>query len=185
MSVYKIVQKIPSLSCSGTATTTDAISLKTGILRIVPEVDANIEIGSSPVAISSTTTAASIFVKGGTEILLKESAASQSFVGFTTGTTTTITFPQGQFSNFASGDVVSITGISTTGVNTTAATVSSVNLSRDYDYGGSLILSWNTSGLASTIAPSTSTGTLRKITKVSALAASGKVHITEIQIVGG
>lgn len=183
MSVYKIVQKITPLTMTGAAVTSNPIALRSGFLRIVPEQDAYVEVAPTPTI--STTTSASIFVKAGTELILKETAITQTIVGVTTGTTTVVTLPQGTFSDFSAGDIVELTGIVPAGINTTAATVASVDATNSAGTGGFnrvITLTWNTSSQGPV---TTSTGVLRRTTKVAAFGASGKLHITEIQIAGG
>jgi len=89
MSVYKIVQKITPLSMTGVAVTSGPIALKSGFLRIVPEQDAYVEVAPTPTI--STSTNASIFVKAGTELILRDTPINQTIVGVTTGTTTIVT----------------------------------------------------------------------------------------------
>jgi len=183
MSVYKIVQKITPLTMTGAAVTSNPIALRSGFLRIVPEQDAYVEVAPTPTI--STTTSASIFVKAGTELFLKETAITQTIVGVTTGTTTVVTLPEGTFSDFSAGDIVELTGVVPSGINTTAATVASVNATNSAGTGGFnrvITLTWNTSSQGPV---TTSTGVLRRTTKVAAFGASGKLHITEIQIAGG
>jgi hypothetical protein len=183
MSVYKIVQKITPLTMTGAAVTSNPIALRSGFLRIVPEQDAYVEVAPTPTI--STTTSASIFVKAGTELILKETAITQTIVGVTTGTTTVVTLPEGTFSDFSAGDIVELTGVVPSGINTTAATVASVNATNSAGTGGFnrvITLTWNTSSQGPV---TTSTGVLRRTTKVAAFGASGKLHITEIQIAGG
>jgi hypothetical protein len=124
-------------------------------------------------------------VKAGTELVLKDTAVTQTIVGVTTGTTTVVTLPEGTFSDFSAGDIVELTGIVPAGINTTAATVASVDATNDAGTGGFnrvITLTWNTSSQGPV---TTSTGVLRRTTKVAAYGASGKLHITEIQIAGG
>ena len=183
MSVYKIVQKITPLTMTGAAVTSNPIALRSGFLRIIPEQDAYVEIAPTPTI--STSTSASIFVKAGTELVLKETAITQTIVGVTTGTTTIVTLPEGTFSDFSAGDIVELTGVVPSGINTTAATVASVNATNSAGTGGFnrvITLTWNTSSQGPV---TTSTGVLRRTTKVAAYGASGKLHITEIQIAGG
>jgi len=183
MSVYKIVQKITPLTMTGAAVTSNPIALRSGFLRIVPEQDAYVEVAPTPTI--STTTNASIFVKAGTELILRDTPTTQTIVGVTTGTTTIVTLPEGTFSDFSAGDIVELTGVVPSGINTTAATVASVNASNSAGTGGFnrvITLTWNTSSQGPVTTP---TGVLRRTTKVAAYGASGKLHITEIQIAGG
>jgi len=184
MSVYKIVQKITPLTMTGVAVTSGPIALKSGFLRIVPEQDAYVEVAPTPTI--STSTNASIFVKAGTELILRDTPINQTIVGVTTGTTTVVTLPEGTFSDFSAGDIVELTGIVPAGINTTAATVASVDATNRAGAGGFnrvITLTWNTSSQGAPI--TTSTGVLRRTTKVAAYGAGGKLHITEIQIAGG
>jgi len=184
MSVYKIVQKITPLTMTGAAVTSNPIALRSGFLRIVPEQDAYVEVAPTPTI--STSTNASIFVKAGTELILRDTPITQTVVGVTTGTTTVVTLPEGTFSDFSAGDIVELTGIVPAGINTTAATVASVDATNRAGAGGFnrvITLTWNTSSQGAPI--TTSTGVLRRTTKVAAYGAGGKLHITEIQIAGG
>jgi len=184
MSVYKIVQKITPLTMTGAAVTSGPIALRSGFLRIVPEQDAYVEVAPTPTI--STSTNASIFVKAGTELILRDTPITQTVVGVTTGTTTVVTLPEGTFSDFSAGDIVELTGIVPAGINTTAATVASVDATNRAGAGvfnRVITLTWNTSSQGAPI--TTSTGVLRRTTKVAAYGAGGKLHITEIQIAGG
>ena len=168
---------------TGAAVTSNPIALRSGFLRIVPEQDAYVEVAPTPTI--STTTNASIFVKAGTELILRDTPTTQTIVGVTTGTTTVVTLPEGTFSDFSAGDIVELTGVVPSGINTTAATVASVNASNSAGTGGFnrvITLTWNTSSQGPVTTP---TGVLRRTTKVAAYGASGKLHITEIQIAGG
>ena len=168
---------------TGAAVTSNPIALRSGFLRIVPEQDAYVEVAPTPTI--STSTSASIFIKAGTELVLKETAITQTIVGVTTGTTTIVTLPEGTFSDFSAGDIVELTGVVPSGINTTAATVASVNATNSAGTGGFnrvITLTWNTSSQGPVTTP---TGVLRRTTKVAAFGASGKLHITEIQIAGG
>lgn len=169
---------------TGAAVTSGPIALRSGFLRIVPEQDAYVEVAPTPTI--STSTNASIFVKAGTELILRDTPITQTVVGVTTGTTTVVTLPEGTFSDFSAGDIVELTGIVPAGINTTAATVASVDATNRAGAGGFnrvITLTWNTSSQGAPI--TTSTGVLRRTTKVAAYGAGGKLHITEIQIAGG
>lgn len=181
MSAFKIVQTIDAVVTSGGVTTSAPIALKSGYLRIVPEANAYVDVSATPGINTST----SVWIAAGQEFIWKENAASQNVVGVTTGVTTTITLPEGQFTEFSVGDYVQLTGIAPSGINTNFTTIASVNTSLNPTNGGYsrvLTLNWNTSSQG---AVTVSTGEIRKVVKVAASAASGKVHITEVQIAGG
>jgi hypothetical protein len=177
MSAYKIVQTIDNLS-SGISTS-GPIPVKSGYFRIVPEADSYISIGST----TGISTSNSIWVKGGSEIILKETIISQKIVGVTTGTTTTILLPEGTFSEFSVGDYVELTGISPSGINTNYASIASVDANSGLNggYSRKLTLNWNTSGQSTVTDP---VGELRKVVKITS-SSSSTVHITEVQIAGG
>jgi hypothetical protein len=181
MSAYKIVQTIPSLATAGTAVTSNPIALKSGYLRIVPEQNSYVDVSANPGINTST----GVYISAGQEFIWKENIGSQNVVGIITGTTTTIKLPEGQFTEFSVGDYVQLTGVSPSGINTNFTTVATVNTSLDPTTGGYsrvLTLNWNTSSQGPVTIP---IGEIRKVVKVAALASSGNVHITEVQIAGG
>lgn len=182
MPAFRIVQNLDSLTMTGGITTSSPIALKSGYLRIVPESSAYIEIGSSPTISTST----SIWVAANQELILKETVIAQTTVAIQTGSSTKVTLPEGTFSDFSAGDVVELTGISPSGINTSFASVSSVDATNDAGTGGFnriITLNWDTSGIGSPITDNQ--GVLRRVIKIAASSASGKVHITEVQIAGG
>jgi hypothetical protein len=181
MSAYKIVQTIDALVTSGGITTSAPISLKSGYLRIVPEAAAYVDVSATPGINTST----SVWIPAGSEFIWRENIGSQKVVGVATGTTTTITLPEGNFTEFSIGDYVELTGISPSGINTNFTSVASINSSLNSVTGGFsrvLTLNWNTTSQG---VVTNSVGEIRKVVKVAASAASGKVHITEVQIAGG
>jgi len=183
MSAYKIVQKLPSIvigSASGISTT-GPIPLKSGYLRIVPNGNAYVEVGTNPGINTST----SIWVSANSELILKESVRSQPTVGIITGTTTTVIIPEGTSCAFDVGDYVELTGITTTGINTNFAEVVSVDNTTNYNgyYNTRLTINWNTSSRPPVL---DGKGELRKVTKIAAFndsASPNTIHITEVQVV--
>lgn len=183
MSAYKIVQLIPSLITSGVGVTTTSapIALRSGYLRIVPDGNAFIDVSATPGINTST----AVYVAAGQEFIWRENVGSQKVVGVSTGTTTTITLPEGNFTEFSIGDYVQLTGISA-GIDTNFATVATINSSLNQSTGGYsrvLTLNWNTTSQQPVVG--ITTGEIRKVVKVAASSASGNVHITEVQIAGG
>jgi hypothetical protein len=179
---FKIVQKVAAIDISspGGISTSAPIAMKTGYIRITPELDAYIEVGPNPGINTST----SVWIPGGETIIIKEEWGSKGFVGVETGSNTTILFPGGTGGGFNVGEYVSINGVSPVGVNTTYAIVTSVDNRTSYDsyHNTKLTLDWDTSSITSVSNPE---GELRKVTKVAAYnAGSGanKIHITEVQI---
>ena len=168
---YKIVQYVNKLSpTAGTAVTTIGITLKSGYLRIsTGTTGAYVDIGASPLATSNT-----LQIPGTSSIVVKDRVARQRLSGITTGTTTTLSFGEGNGNTFVVGDYVSIENGYPAGINTihnqiTATTDSSIVIAFD---------SSSLTGVAVTFA------TAARSTKVSAIGQNGSadVSITEIQL---
>lgn len=179
---FKIVQKVAAIdiASSGGISTSSPIAMKTGYIRITPEENAYIEVGSAPGINTST----SVWVPGKETIIIKEEWGSKGFSGIQTGATTTIIFPEGTGGGFEVGDCVAISGVSPSGINTNYTTVVSVDNRTSYDsyHNTRLTVNWNTSSQG----PVTDgEGELRKVIKVAAYNASAsanKIHITEVQV---
>lgn len=118
----KVIQdtQIPRLSPAvGVATTSVAIALKTGYLRItIGSTGASsggyVSIGTNP----SVTRNSFHVVPYGTDIL-KENMKRQKIAGITTGATTTVTFNSNAGNPFVATDYVTIEGATSSGINTT------------------------------------------------------------------
>ena len=178
MASFKVVQKIASVSGNATS---GSIALKSGYLRVTPAGgDAFVEVGTDPTATDDS----SIYVPQKTSTVFKEKVASSNIVGVTTAdASTTFTFPTGMESPFAVGDTIEVTG--TTGFNTTSATVTQ-NIPANYgssgfdaSQSGKVVIGVGSSDKATAAI----TGELRRVVKV-AVRASGKTHISEVQITG-
>jgi len=178
MASFKVVQKIASVSGNATS---GSIALKSGYLRVTPAGgDAFVEVGTDPTAADDS----SIYVPQKSPIVFKEKVASSNIVGVTTAdASTTFTFPTGMESPFAVGDTIEVTGA--TGFNTTSATVTQ-NIPANYgssgfdaSQSGKVVIGVGSSDKATAAI----TGELRRVVKV-AVRASGKTHISEVQITG-
>ena len=178
MASFKVVQKIASVTGNATS---GSIALKSGYLRITPAGgDAFVEVGTDPTAADDS----SIYVPQKSPIVFKEKVASSNIVGVTTAdASTTFTFPTGMESPFAVGDTIEVTG--TTGFNTTSATVTQ-NIPANYgssgfdaSQSGKVVIGVGSSDKATAAI----TGELRRVVKV-AVRATGKTHISEVQITG-
>ena len=178
MASFKVVQKIASVSGNATS---GSIALKSGYLRVTPAGgDAFVEVGTDPTAADDS----SIYVPQKSPTVFKEKVASSNIVGVTTAdASTTFTFPTGMESPFAVGDTIEVTG--TTGFNTTSATVTQ-NIPANYgtsgfdaSQSGKVVIGVGSSDKATAAI----TGELRRVVKV-AVRASGKTHISEVQITG-
>lgn len=181
MAVHKPVGLGSSIAIiSGSATTSNTISVQTKVLRVVATAAAFIGIGTSPTASTSN-----YYVPAGGTAMLALTPASQNVVGIVTGTTTIINFPQGTGSPFVVGDYVSLTSIGQSYYNFTHQPVISVNNTTGYDgyYSTRITVSTNTAGI---ITAFTSTdGDLRKSIKVSAYGTgAGTLYYQQVQIAG-
>lgn len=179
---FKVVQKVAAIDIAspGGISTSAPIAMKTGYIRVTPELDAYIEVGPNPGIDTST----SVWVPGGTSVIVKEEWGSKGFVGIETGPTTTIIFPEGTGGGFNVGESVAISGCSPSGINTTFTTVSTVDNRTSYDsyHNTRLTVSLNTSSIGSV---TDGVGELRKVTRVAAYndgATANKIHITEVQV---
>lgn len=167
---FKIVQTCPRHDVTGAASTTSAIALKSGYVRVATGATAvSIDIGGNP-----SVTEDSFRIPTQSEVVLKERVARQKIAGITTGTTTVITLPENAGNPFLVGDYVTIenaSGISTTHNIITALTDSSITVS----YNSTSI---SASGIGVTNA------TVARSVKIAALSTSGstQINIVEVQI---
>jgi hypothetical protein len=162
---YKIVQTIAPLTgvTTGAASTSDAISLKSGVLRIsTGAANATVAIGTAPTATSQPE-------------VLKERVARQQISGITTGSTTVVTFGQNYGNPFLVGDYVSVEGATTSGINTSHVAVTAVAPE-------SITINHNTTSVTGII--TVTNAVVARSVKVSALGQGGtaNVFISEVQI---
>jgi hypothetical protein len=166
---FRIVQTVNAVSvAAGTATTSNAISLQSGYLRVsCASTAAYIQISENPVA-----TANDFMIVPNSSDVLKQRVARQRILGITTGTTTVVEFGENNGNPFIIGDYVTIFGGYPVGVNTSHTQVTATNTS-------SITLNWNSSsvtGIAVTNA------TISRSVKVSVFApAATTVSIAEVQ----
>ena len=133
-----------------------------------------------------TATASNYHVASGTsEVISLGNVKSQRVVGVTTGSTTTIDFPEGTGSPFEVGDSVELTGISPTGINTSYAIVSSIDSSSGYSgyFDTRIVIDWDTSGQGAVTA---GTGELREVFKVAGKTSTGTgtLYVQQVQVSG-
>jgi hypothetical protein len=180
MTVHKPVGLGSSIAiASGSATTSSALSVQTKALRVVATAPAFIAIGTNPSA-----TITDYYVPSGGTAVLALSPASQTVVGITTGTTTTITFPEGTGSPFGVGDFVSLTSVGQPYYNFTHQAVTAVDSSTGYNgyFSTRVSIGTNTSGIATAFSTD---GTLRESIRISAYGAgTGSLYYQQIQIAG-
>lgn len=156
---------------TGAASTSNAISLKTGVLRISTSgANANVAIGTAPVATSSD-----FHVVTSQPEVLKERVARQQISGITTGSSTIVNFGENYGNPFSVGDYVSIEGATTSGINTSHVAVTALT-------DGSITINHDTSSVSGII--TVTNAVVARSIKVSALGEGGtaNVFITEVQI---
>jgi len=170
-----------SFVTGATAAKSTAFPVQSNALRVTATgADAFVAIGTEP-----TATHSDYIVVAGTSPTLALSVASQRVAGIQTGTTTTITFPEGTGSPFEVNDYVTLTADTQSYYNFTHCPVVSVQTSAAVNggYSTKIGIGTNTSGIATAF---TTTANLRKSLRVSAMTSgsAGKVYIQQVQISG-
>jgi len=95
-----------SITINATSAQSSAFSVQSNVLRVVPVgAGAHVAIGTNP-----TATTSDFYVPSGQATTLALTKASNRVVGITTGTTTTIIFPEGTQCPFGVGDYVTLSG---------------------------------------------------------------------------
>tara|TARA_R100001510_G_scaffold55236_1_gene58891 strand:- start:402 stop:992 length:591 start_codon:yes stop_codon:yes gene_type:complete len=184
-----------SFATSGAAAVSSFISHQSEYIRVVATgAAAHVAVGTNPTA----TTTDVVVITGEPEILSIGRPSSQRVVAITTGTTTTIDFPEGTGSPFEVGDIVSLTINSTAhhAVGTLANAyvgiitdvgVLSVNNTAGFSgfHNTRITLNANTSGIKTAF--NFQYAELRDQFKVSAeaIAGTGMFYAQQIQTAGG
>ena len=180
MTVHKPVGFGSSIAItSGAATTSSTLSVQTKALRVVATAGAFIAIGTNPTASSTD-----YYVPAGGTAVLALSPASQRIVGIITGTTTTITFPDGAGSPFVVGDYVTLTSVGQPYYNFTHQPVTAVDASSGVGgyYSTRITVSTSTSGIVTAFSTD---GDLRDSIKISAYGTgAGALYYQQVQIAG-
>jgi len=165
---------------SATAIASTSFSVQSDTLRVVAvSAGTFVAIGTEPVA-----SATDYYVPSGGTATLALSPASNRVVGITTGTTTTITFPEGTGCPFNVGDYVSLTSVGQPYYNFIHRPVASIDSSSGYNgyYSTRITVTQNTSGIVTTFSTD---GDLRKSVRVSTYGTgSGTLQIQQVQISG-
>ena len=176
MAAIKVVQEITSLDGNAVS---DPIALKSGYLRVTPAGgDAFVSVGTNPTATDNQ----SLFVAIDTPTVFKESVASCQTTSVTNASAAIkFSLPSGTEAPFVVGDTVQVTGCAPSGINTTSASVTAVTGPDPINgvQSGTVTLGYGDANLSAT----DGVGEIRKVVKV-AVRATGKTHISEVQIVG-
>lgn len=160
---------------------TSAISQQTENIRVVAEtVGCYVAIGTNPTATNENFYVSST---DASEIAIGFPAA-QRVVGITTGTTTTIDFPEGTGSPFAVGEAVTLTA-GQSNFNFTHKIVSSINNTSNVGgyFNTRIVVDHDSSSVTDTFDPNNWTQ-LRKSIKVAVKSESGtgKAYIQQVQV---
>ena len=179
---HKTVGVNSSFAISGTSAQSAAVSHQSEFVRFVAvTANAHVAIGTNP-----TATSQDYFIPaGGSEVLAIGMPSSQRVVGITTGTTTTLDFPEGTGSPFDVGDAVSLTITGQSYYDFSHKIVTSVN--RSSNVGGyfstRIVVDHNSSGILTAF--NGPYGELRSSFKVAALGSgSGTIHFQQVQVAG-
>ena len=178
MSAIKVTQNIGDLTGSQVSS---PIALKSGYLRITPEADAYISVGSA----STVSATNGLWITENQTELIKESVYSTPTTGVTNASAAIkFTLQDGMSCPFNEGDLVEVTGGAPSGINTAVATVSTVLHSDPLNgiHGPRVTLNYGDAN----VTPTDGVGEIRKVVRVCTNTTSGsKTHISEVQIVGG
>lgn len=171
-----------SFTTSTSSTKSAAISGRSNTLRIVATgANAFVAIGTEP-----TATLNDYCIPSGTSATLAIDNGSARVVGVTTGTTTYITFPEGQASPFGIGDYVTLTASNQTYYNFTHAPVIQVYNTANVDgyFSTRIGIATDTTGIATAFADPDAT--LRNSFKVAAITDAGTatLYTQQVQITG-
>jgi hypothetical protein len=178
----KIVQNIASVAISTVGIlTTSGIALKSGYIRLTPNRDCHIAIGTNPVATSD-----SFMIAAGHSEIIKEKVARQKISGITTGTSTVIIFTENSGNPFVVGDCVTIENAYPAGINTTHNVVTAISENPRIGESTATIAFNSTaiSGIAVTDAIAVRSIKVSAIAdaSVGATGGAGVLNITEVQI---
>ena len=170
-----------TISTSTSSARTSAISQQTENIRVVAEtVGCYVAIGTNPTATSENFYVSST---DASEIAIGFPAA-QRVVGITTGTTTTIDFPEGTGSPFAVGEAVTLTA-GQSNFDFTHKIVSSINNTSNVGgyFNTRIVVDHDSSSVTDTFDPNNWTH-LRKSIKVAVKseAGTGKAYIQQVQV---
>jgi len=175
-----------SITTSTTAAASTVFTHQSAYIRVVAvDADAHVAVGTNP-----TATPENFYVaQGSPEVISVHRPSAQRVVGVTTGTTTTLDFPEGTGSPFAVGDAVSLTVTGQSGFNFSNKIVLSVNNTAGVNgYFGTRIIVDNDSSSGAPDQTRDGLGTyaeLRGVFKVSALGTgSGKLYVQQVQTSG-
>ena len=166
---------------AGAATTSSAFTVQSSVLRVVAVGGAaHVAIGVTPAATNTD-----YYVPSGETVTLGLTKASNRVVGVTTGTTTTVTVPEGTQVPFAVGDYVSLTATGQSYYNFTHQEVLSIDTSAGVDgyFSTRMTVNYNSSGIVTAFSAADASVVVSN--KISAYGVgSGTLYFQQVQITG-
>lgn len=173
-----------SFNTSTSSAQSTAFSVQTDTLRVVAlTANSHVAIGTNP-----TATESNYFIPAGGSATIALTPGSQRIIGVSTGTTTTIVFPEGTGCPFVVDDCVTISGVTgETGFNTSHTRVVSVDTTANVNGYYSTRMTIAHDSLSLTAANAVfANAEARKSLKVAARTdtGTGKLYIQQVQISG-
>ena len=178
----KIVQEVATLGINTTGITTSvAIALQSGYLRLTPNKDCHVAIGTNPAA-----TLNSLYIPANKSEIIKERVARQKISGITTGTSTLITFEQNYGNPFVVGDCLTIENAYPSGINTAHNVITAI-LENPLTGTSTLTIAFNSTSITGVAVTNATAARSIKIsgytdTSPGASGGTGALHISEVQI---
>ena len=170
-----------SFAFTGTATTSSAFSVQSDTLRVVAVGGAaHIGVGTSP-----TATTSDYYVPSGTAVTIALTKASNRVVGVTTGTSTTIDFPEGTQAPFGVGDYVSLSASGQPYYDFIHQPVASVNTSSGVNgyFQTRIVVNYNSTGIVTAFSsPDATLRISQKLGAVGASGATGAIYYQQVQV---
>tara|TARA_R100000008_G_C3503427_1_gene124901 strand:- start:14 stop:574 length:561 start_codon:yes stop_codon:yes gene_type:complete len=182
---HKPVGTGQKLAVSGVASTSSPFAHQSNTIRVVSVgTSCHIAIGTF-----ATATTSDYYIKSDGEATIScGRPSSQRVVGITTGTTTTIDFPEGTGAPFAAGDTVSLTVTGQDYFDFSHKPVQSIDNTKGVEgyYNTRLVVNADTSGVATAFASQTGWAQLRGSFEVGAITpgTTGTVYIQQVQVSG-
>jgi len=181
---HKPVGTCQKIAVSGSSAKSSPFSHQSEYVRLV-SVGTSCHVG---IGTSVTATTANYYIKiDGEATLSCGRPSSQRVVGITTGTTTTIDFPEGTGSPFAAGDTVSLTVTDQSYFDFTSKVVQSVNTTAGVSgyFNTRIVVNTDTSGIV-TAYNSDNWSQLRGTFEVAAITpgSTGALYVQQVQVSG-
>jgi len=172
-----------SIAINATSAQSSAFSVQSNVIRVVPVgAGAHVAIGTNPTALKSD-----YYIPNGQPTTLALTKASNRVVGVTTGTTTTIIFPEGTTCPFGVGNYVTLTASNQSYYNFTHQPVLSVDTTSGVNgyHQTRCSIGTDTSGI--TTAFYSEDATLTNSLKIAAITDTGStavLYLQQVQISG-